>query len=85
MRRQKRARLQLETAPDLSLEDELRASLHSHGYTIASWRVRYAAKPDTHQYTCELRFAARDDEPRTPAFIQELAARPGVSQITWKA
>jgi putative Mg2+ transporter-C (MgtC) family protein len=65
-------------------EDELTASLQASGYEIRPWAVAYLDQGRQRRLSAELRWRARPQEARSPAFLQGLVRRPEVVQLEWR-
>jgi putative Mg2+ transporter-C (MgtC) family protein len=67
-------------------EGEIRAKLTSGGSWFVSWAVTYARQGEEQirTYRAEVRWQAGAADFLEPAFLQELAGRPGVRTVHWK-
>jgi putative Mg2+ transporter-C (MgtC) family protein len=64
-------------------EDEIRAMLRNGGFRISSCAFTTAEAAGERELSCELHWRARPDETRVPESVYRLAARTGVSRVTW--
>jgi putative Mg2+ transporter-C (MgtC) family protein len=64
-------------------EGEIRAMLQNGDYRISSCGFATVGADGERELTCELEWRARPDETKVPESVYRLAARPGVSRVTW--
>ncbi len=81
------ATLILNAAIDGPTEEEIRASLLAAGYWIISWDVAYTAKGQSRCRTlrCEVGWRGCQTDIHKPDFVNQLAQRPEVRKLRWKA
>jgi putative Mg2+ transporter-C (MgtC) family protein len=65
-------------------EEELTSQLREGGYVIGQWGVVSFDQNRQRELRTEVRWRARPHEARSPAFLQEVVARPGVLRLEWK-
>jgi putative Mg2+ transporter-C (MgtC) family protein len=82
--RDQRATLGLTVTTEGFNEAELRAALRQHGLRPSSWAVTYNTPAGSYKVDCNLYWEAKKIEKATPAFIEQLARRPGVAELCWK-
>jgi putative Mg2+ transporter-C (MgtC) family protein len=82
----RRGVLTLRAGPDGPGEDEMRAWLLAAGCWFTSWAVSYAGHGAGQRRVirAEVRWRARATDFHEPAFLHELARRPGVLAVRWK-
>lgn len=84
IRRRFRAFLKISAEPDRLSEDEVRQVLGGSGQRIVAWAVTYHDGGASYEARAELEWYGRSpDRAQPPAFLQSLAARPGVRQLDW--
>jgi putative Mg2+ transporter-C (MgtC) family protein len=66
-------------------EEELTSQLQAGGYMISPWGVVSFDQNRQRELRTEVRWRARPHEARSPAFLQEVVACPGVLRLEWKA
>ncbi|HEY2827486.1 MAG TPA: MgtC/SapB family protein [Pirellulales bacterium] len=79
----RRATMTLLTTAEGPNERQLSDNLQSHGFTIASCAVVYAEERNR-ELTCELRWRSKRQDNLPPAFLKELAEKPGVLKLAWE-
>lgn len=69
------------------IEDEVRAHLAAEGCKIVSWDITYQteAGASCRILHCQLEWRAGRGDVPAPAFLEQLARRPGVRTLQWKA
>jgi putative Mg2+ transporter-C (MgtC) family protein len=80
----RRATLSLVAGGEGPSEKELSDNLESHGFRIASCAVVYAEGIRNREITCELRWRGKREDTLPPAFLKELAQKPGVLKLAWE-
>ncbi len=67
-------------------DGQLRESVQAAGYSVASWDVASRGGEASVRRTvrCELRWRGPRTDDRAPAFVEELARKPGVRAVRWK-
>jgi putative Mg2+ transporter-C (MgtC) family protein len=65
-------------------EEELTSKLQAEGYVISPWGVVCLDQDRRRELQTEVRWRARPDEARSPAFLQEVVDHPGVLRLEWK-
>jgi putative Mg2+ transporter-C (MgtC) family protein len=78
------ASLRLAVDGDRLSEDELRRVLREEGLHMRSCAVRYDPLVQRRYLRCELKWRTRGGHKRTPAVIEQLAQREGVSRLDWQ-
>lgn len=64
-------------------ENEIRAILRNGDFRISSCAFTTAEAAGQRELTCELHWRARRDETKVPESVYRLAARTGVSRVSW--
>jgi putative Mg2+ transporter-C (MgtC) family protein len=87
MSQDRRAMLILSSGTDGPTEEEVRAQLLAAGCKITSWGVTYKATRDALHRTlrCEVEWHGARSDVQPPAAIDQLARRPGVLRLRWRA
>jgi len=78
------ATLTLLAASDGPGENEISADLKSLGFKIASCAIVYEQSIGNREITCELRWRGHRRDTLPPAFLDQLARKPGVLRLGWK-
>jgi len=65
-------------------EDPVLAILKSAGYEVHVTGAALASRQGRHRAVYELRWHGPQPRERTPAFVGELAALPGIERVSWK-
>jgi putative Mg2+ transporter-C (MgtC) family protein len=65
-------------------EEEILAILKSAGYRVRTLAATITSRTHRHRALYELRWHGPQPHETTPAFLGELAALPGMKQVTWK-
>lgn len=76
--------LRLAIDGDRLSEEELRGLLRGEGLHMRSCAVRYDPQVQRRYLRCELKWRTRGGHKRTPAVIEQLAQREGVSRLDWQ-
>ncbi len=86
MRRDCHAMLILHIAADGPTEAEVRSTVRTAGYETADWNIVLRGRGETRRLAlrCEVRWRDRETEVQPPAFLHELAQRPGVVKLQWQ-
>jgi putative Mg2+ transporter-C (MgtC) family protein len=84
MNRRFRAALTVAAHPQQLPEPDLRRLVTGQGERIVAWAVTYRDGGESYEVRAELEWPGRDrDRAHPPAFLRELAARSGVSEVDW--
>ena len=66
-------------------EQEIRSRLSAAGYALGSPTVNYADRGQRREYCWDVAWSSRHAADRgTPAFLDEIAARPGIIALGWQ-
>ncbi len=79
-----RAALTVTTKADALSEAELRELVKPAGLRFKSIAITRFSETHVQTLECDVRWKAPKDDPRTPAVVNELAARPGVKELVWR-
>lgn len=82
--KQQRATLCMTVAADGFDEEEFRAALETEGRKITTWDINYVNLAQVRKVICELHWRSRKSRKETPAFVEQLARRPDVTELEWK-
>lgn len=82
--KQQRATLCMTVAADGFHQEEFRAALETEGRKITSWDINYGNLTQVRKVICELHWRSRKSRKETPAFVEQLARRPDVTELEWK-
>jgi putative Mg2+ transporter-C (MgtC) family protein len=82
--KQQGATLCMTVAADGFHEEEFRAALETEGRKITSWNIHYVNLAQVRKVMCELHWRSRKSRKETPAFVEQLARRPDVTELEWK-
>jgi putative Mg2+ transporter-C (MgtC) family protein len=87
IKQERRALLILAVAQNGPTDDELRSALAAAGYQVASWDAAYRSRGDgrRRKVRSQVQWQARLPQLQTPEFVRQLAQRPGVLFVRWKA
>src|SRR5262252_1579378 len=82
----RRGTLTLTLAGDGPTDGQLRETMHAAGYSIVSWHVAARGGEASVRGTvrCEVQWRGARTDDHAPAFVQELARKPGVRAVRWK-
>jgi putative Mg2+ transporter-C (MgtC) family protein len=82
--KQQRATLCMTVAADGFHEEEFRAALETEGRKITSRDINCVNLAQVRKVICELHWRSRKSRKETPAFVEQLARRPDVTELEWK-
>lgn len=81
---QLRGAFSIDLAPDGPCENETRATIQRDGCKLTVWNVSYAPRDERRVFSGEVVIIGRRDRTESPAFIGDLARRPGVIGVSWR-
>jgi putative Mg2+ transporter-C (MgtC) family protein len=84
MRQDRTAILTLLAAADGPTYAHLAELLSNAGFTLIKCATTHLPRAHKRSYLCEVRWHARPSDAAPPAFLDELAQRPGVLKIQWR-
>jgi putative Mg2+ transporter-C (MgtC) family protein len=87
LHQERRATLVLTAAADGPPDEDIRATIESAGYRIASWDAAYRSRGKAPRRTvrCEVRWRGPQRDVQSPAFLKSFAQSPGVVRLSWQA
>jgi|SRR5579872_441934 len=78
------ATLTFATGPSGPEEREVRARLASNGFRVRGQTVTYNPPAGLRRFLWEIEWRKASNDVSRPAFLEELAASPGVMEVEWK-
>jgi putative Mg2+ transporter-C (MgtC) family protein len=81
--REHRAILSLSLSGDGPGDDEIRGVLEAAKMKIAVWSESWRESGTVRDVRCELEWMSRKDQSGAPAFVREMATKPGVVSAHW--